>query len=149
MKINELQSIEQVEMRICELQKAHISLQEQFKAYQNNNERNLNDSALKIIDILDMIETTKSNTDLLDGEASSNVRLIIKKIEKRLTDILRYWQVQEIIFKDGQIEVGKTRVLETRKVPGKTPTSVIIEVCRKGYQRGDKIIRPADVITEV
>lgn len=149
MKINELQSIEQVEMCICELQKAHISLQEQFKVYQNNNERNLNDSVLRIIDILDMIETTKSNTDLLDGEASSNVLLIIKKIEKRLTDILRYWQVQEIIFKDGQIEVGKARVLETRKTSEKTPPSVIVEVCRKGYQRGDKIIRPADVITKV
>ena len=146
MKTNELHSIEQVKKRICELQKAHVSLQEQFKIYQNNTERNLNDSALRIIDVLDMIEKTKSNMDL-DSEANSNMWLIIKKIEKRLTDILRYWQVQEIVFKDDRIEVGKARVLETRKVSGEIFTGVIIEVCRKGYQRGDKIIRPVDVIT--
>jgi molecular chaperone GrpE (heat shock protein) len=146
MKINELNSIEQIKMRICELQKAHVSLQEQFKAYQNNVDSNLNDSALKIIDILDMIETTKSNVDL-DNEANSNTQLIIKKIEKRLIAILKYWQVQEIVFKDGQIEVGKAKVLETRKVPGEIPVNTIVEVCRKGYQRGNKTIRPADVVT--
>jgi molecular chaperone GrpE (heat shock protein) len=55
--------------------------------------------------------------------------------------------VQELIFTNGRIEAGKTRVLEARKVSGEIPTGTIINVCRKGYQRGDKIIRPADVIT--
>lgn len=148
MKINELQLIEQVEIRIGELQKAHVSLQEQFKICQNNAERNINDSALKIINILDMIEMTEANLSL-DGEANQNMWLIIKKIEKRLADILRHWEVQKIIFKDGQIEVGKARVLETREASKETPAGVIIEVCRNGYQRLSKTIRPADVITAV
>jgi molecular chaperone GrpE len=146
MKISELNSIEQIETRICELQKSYISLQEQLKNSQNNFERNLDDSVLRIIDILDMIATVKLNIDL-DGEANSDAYLIIKKIERRITDILRRLQVQEIIFTDSRIEAGKARVLETRRVSEATPTGTIIEVCRKGYQRGDKIIRPADVIT--
>jgi molecular chaperone GrpE (heat shock protein) len=146
MQINKPNLIEQIETRICELQKSYVSLQEQLKNSQNNFEHSLDDSALRIIDILDMINMAKLNMDL-DCEANSNAQLIIKKIEKRITDVLRRLQVQEIIFTDGRIAAGKARVLETRKVSGETPTGTIIEVCRKGYQRGDKIIRPADVIT--
>jgi len=138
MKVNRLQTIDQVVMRICELQIAHVSLQEQFKVAQNNSDRDRNDAALRIIDILDLIETVGSSTD---------TPLVIKKIEKRLVDILKRWKIQEIIFKDGQIEVGKVRVLEARKVDEEIPAGAIIEICRKGYQCGDKTIRPADVIT--
>lgn len=138
MKVKGLQVIDQVTTRICELQTAHVSLQEQFKVAQNNADRDLNDAALRIIDILDLIETVGPNTD---------ASLVIKKIEKRLADILKRWKIQEIIFKDGQIEVGKARVLEARKVTGEMPAGTIIEICRKGYQCANKTIRPAYVIT--
>lgn len=144
--INEPNFIEQIEQRICELQKTHLSLQEQFQRSQHDFERNLDHSALQIIDVLDMIETTKLNLNI-EGEANSNARLIVKKIEQRLNNILRYWQVQEIVFKDGQIEAGKTRVLETQKVSDAIPAGTIVKICRKGYLRGAKTIRPADVIT--
>jgi molecular chaperone GrpE (heat shock protein) len=148
MPINDSNLIEKIEARICEIQKSHGSLQEQLKNSQNNNERNLDDFSLRIIDVLDLIGTAKSNLGL-DDEVNSNGLLIIKKIEKRLADILKRWQVQEILFKNNLIEAGKARVLETRKVLEDVPTGTIIEVCRKGYQRGDKTIRPADVITAI
>lgn len=141
-------SIEQIEVRICELQKAHIALQEQLKKNQTNFERTIEDSALRVIDILDMIETAKLNM-ILDGEINSNAQIIINKIEKRLLGVLQCWQVQEITLKNGQIEAGKIRVLETQKASVETPKGSIVVVCRKGYQRVDKIIRPADVITAV
>jgi len=146
MQINKENSIEQIEARIAELQKSHVLLQEQLKNARNNVECSLDDAARRIIDILDMIEMTKLNMVLENG-SNSNTQLLIKKIEKRLTDVLRRWQVQEIIFIDGRIEVGKARVLETRNVSGEPPAGTIIEVCRKGYHRGDNVIRPADVIT--
>ena len=146
MQTNKRDSLQEIEARIGELQKSHVSLQEELKKLQNHVERNLDDHALRIIDILDMLDMIKLNMTL-DDPANSNAQLIIKKTEKRLTDILRHSQVQEIIFKDGRIEAGKTRVLETRQVSNEIPTGTIIEVCRKGYQRGDKTIRPADVIT--
>jgi molecular chaperone GrpE len=146
MQINRPNLIEQIETRICELQKSYVSLQEQLKNSQNNFEHSLDDSALRLVDILDMISMAKLNMDF-DGESNSNAQLMIKKIEKRITDVLRRLQVQEIMFTDGRIVAGKARVLETREVSEETPTGTIIEVCRKGYQRGNKIIRPADVIT--
>ncbi len=137
-------TIIQIENRISELQRSHIELQEKLKNDQNNFENTLQDSALRIIDLLDMITAVESNMGVND---ETNAWLVIKKIEKRLIALLQYWRVEEITFKDGQIEVGKTRVLETRPVLGDLPANSIIEVCRKGYQRDGKIIRPADVIT--
>jgi len=136
MQTNDPAAAEQIAARIAALQKSYILLQEQSKNDKNTVERDLDEAALRIIDILDLI-TANSYTDK---------QIIINKIEKRLLDLLRRWQVQEIIFKDGKIEVGKARVMETRSAVD-MPTGTILEVCRKGYQRGAKTIRSADVIT--
>ena len=139
--------IEKIETRLIEIQKSQVSLQEKLKRGENQFERMMDDAILRIIDILDMIEWSRKNRDL-SGDADPNVPLIIKKIEKRLFEMICCWQVQEIRLEDGKIEPGKVRVLETRKSSSKEiSTGSIIEVCRKGYQRGNKIIRPADVIT--
>lgn len=50
--------------------------------------------------------------------------------------------MQEITLAHDRVEVGKTRVLETRQISEGTPSGTILEVCRKGYQRGNKVIRP-------
>ena len=144
MKSNVIHSMLQIEASISELQRSNIKLQEQLKKDQNNFEYVLNDAALRIIDILDMITTVEPNIGLDDG---TNAQLVIRKIEKRLIDVLRHLQVQEIVFKDYQIETDKIRVLATRPVSGDLPAGTIIEVCRKGYQRNGKTIRPADVIS--
>jgi molecular chaperone GrpE (heat shock protein) len=141
MHTNELDAIEQIETRLAAIQQSHIALQEQIKQAENDLERHINDSALRVIDILDMIDTVQSKITV-DGAP-----LVVKKIEKRLNDILRRWQVQEINLTDGRVEAGKTRVLETRQTTDETPKGTIIEICRKGYQRGEKTIRTADVIT--
>ncbi len=133
---------EQIKIRISKLQQAQVQLQEQYKNTENESERSINDAALMIIDILDMITVSISNMN-----DESNALIIIKKIEKRLVNLLRRWQVEEIKFMNNQIELGKVRVLETRKTQEKVLAGTIIEICRKGYQQNKKIIRPADVIT--
>lgn len=147
MQTNESDYIEQIKARVAALQQSHVGLQEQLEQTQSNLDRHINDSALRVIDILDMINTVQSKVAVNEENPHSTTPLIIKKIEKRLTDILRYWQVQEINVTEGRIEAGKTRVLETRKAADETSSGMILEICRKGYQRDDKIIRPADVIT--
>lgn len=138
--------IEEIEGRICELQKSHVSLQEKLKLSHNDFERRINTLALKIIDILDLIETVRLN---MNFESQPNTQLFIKKIEKRLVNVLKHNQVQEITLKDGELEAGKTRVIEKRKaIVGASSHKGIVEVCRKGYQRGNVILRPVDVITE-
>lgn len=134
----------EIQTRICELQKSHVSLQDSVKSSQNFFDKELNDITLRLIDILDMIGITKSN-DSVDNK--SNGQIIINKIEKRIIEILKRLKVQEIIFTNNFVEIGKARVLETREVKEVHNSGTILEICRKGYQRGDKVIRPADVIT--
>lgn len=145
MQMHKLDSLEQIINRVCGLQRAQVTLQEQYKNSQNTFECHIEDSARAIIDILDMIEVTTVNMNL-DDVACANAKRIIQKIEKRLVSVLQSWQVKEIVFQDSIIEPGKARVMETRHV-SEIPVGSIIEVCRKGYQRYDKIIRATDVIT--
>lgn len=96
-----------------------------------------------INNIIDMTSTVRSNINL---DEQNNLHLVINKIEKRLFELLDAWQVQEII-PTAQLEPNKIRVIETRPANDIRPPGTIIEVCRKGYQRGEQIIRPVDVIT--
>lgn len=139
--------IEEIENRICELQKNYVTLQEQNKSLKINFERALDDNILRIIDILDTIELIKGGST--DNQTTTNVDsvLIVNKIQKRLLEFLKKNQVQEITFKDSRVEVGKARVLETRTPQQDRPLGTILEICRKGYERGSKVIRPADVIS--
>lgn len=146
---NKIEKIEKVEKQICTLQYAHISLQEQLKNTHNKFERNLEDAALKIIDILDMMENARTHLNLCDAlnsRANANAELILHKIEKRLSAVLQCLQVQEISLTDGQNEIGTIRVIDTKTSLITSSKGEILEVCRKGYKRGTKIIRAADVI---
>ena len=108
-------------------------------------ERHTNDAALRVIDILDMIDTIESNPCVSDASGSID-RLIIKKIVKRLADLLKRWQVTEIDLNEARLEEGKIRVLEVQATTAEAPAGAILKICRKGYQRANKIIRAADVI---
>ena len=93
-----------------------------------------------------MIDSIKLTSDI---EKKSNEQLIIKKIEKRLLDVLKKWQIQEIIINENQLEAGTVRVIDTRAASESILAGTVIEVCRKGYQCNERIIRPADVITAI
>lgn len=149
MPMNKADCIEEIIARVTAVQKDYIGLQEQLQQAENNLDALRNDSTLRLIDVLDLIGTMDSNKHLnQEKESQSIASLIIKKIEKRLLEILKQWDVQEISLNEGRIESGKVRVLQARLIEDSTAAEGdILEVCRKGYQRGNKIIRPADVIT--
>jgi len=138
--------IETIEARIASIQKTLATSEENVKQTENLLDRQTHDSALKVIEILDMIETVRSSCEA-ETTTQTISTLLITKIEKKLNELLRRWQVEIIDLSSGHVEIGKVRVLETRKIDGHASTNTIIDVCRKGYQRGNKIIRPADVIT--
>ncbi len=133
--------------RINKLQTAYLSLQEKFSEHQYQADCALEGYILRMIDIIDMMETMQANfRDNHTGNA--NTELLIKKVKKRLMGILQDCDVTEIHFENNQIEIGKARVLEKQAAPSPEISSgTILKICRKGYQRQDKVIRPVDVIT--
>ena len=137
-------AVEYIENFICELQKSKVVLQEQIKTEQRNFDYSLNDVAFKVIELLDLIGLCRTNENL---DISSNAQIVIKKIEKRLVDILLHLQVEEIELQPDLLEADKIRVIATQERLDGTTAGSIIEICRKGYQRSGRVIRPVDVIT--
>ncbi|NCT57118.1 MAG: nucleotide exchange factor GrpE [Legionella sp.] len=139
--------LQDVATRITDLQKAHVALQDTVKTSQQQLDRTIEEASLKIIDILDLLEhqKTDSSTDMLPQHTA----LIIKKINKRLIELLTRWHIEEIKLDEGLVKPGKTRVLETQPQTESTPSGTVLKVCRKGYQRENKILRPVDVISSV
>lgn len=137
--------INEIESRVCTLQTSHVSLHEQLKNAEHETNKTLNRYILQIIDVLDMLDAIQSTIDL-NEEHNGNARLILKKVNKRLTAILNSSNVQEITFDAGKFQAGEVRVLE-KTASDIAESGRIVKICRKGYQQGDKIIRAADVIT--
>src|SRR3990167_9797807 len=141
----ETDAIACIEARIIALQQAHLALQEQLTQATQQAERQLNDAAMRVIDVLDLLDSVQSKRAMNEEAPPEVSSLIFKKIEKRLLEILRRWQVEEINVTEGRLDVGKMRVLDTRPSVDEAAVGKIMEICRKGYQRGNKTIRPADV----
>lgn len=96
MEINDTHPLDKIRKRICDLQHSYVSLEEKFKINKNNFDQQIVSSALRIVDILDMIELTQSSLDNM-GESNSSAKIIISKIEKRLISLLSDLQVHEKI----------------------------------------------------
>jgi len=78
--------------------------------------------------ILDLIHITKKLSG--DVSAALAIRVITEKIERKLLELRKRWQGQEIVFKDDWVEMGKASVLETRPVSSSITPEAIIEIKR-------------------
>jgi molecular chaperone GrpE (heat shock protein) len=130
--------IDEISARIAALQTALLSVEAQLKTQQDQAAGQSAKAALAVIDLLDLMDRVGADT----AEDNTSSPVILKKIDQRLRVMLRSWQVEEIHLAPNQVEIGRTRVLETRA----SREGLRVEICRKGYQRGTKILRPVDVI---
>lgn len=78
-------TIGQFEVRITQVQKTNITLQEQLQQAQHNFTDQLNGSLLRVIEIIDMTSAVRANINL---DEQNNLHLVINKIEKRLFELL-------------------------------------------------------------
>lgn len=143
MTVDVADPIDEVIKRVSALQKFSIVSQETIKSMQRQQEKTIDQILLQLIDLLDLIDAFKKNEPLCSEDKNNRV---LFKIEKRLLQILAHLDTHEIEFPNNKISPGKTRVIETQESTGDVKTGEIINICRKGYQRGDSVIRSADVI---
>jgi molecular chaperone GrpE (heat shock protein) len=138
-----LKLIKEVQARVSVLQSSIHTLEEQLKNKQNDFDSFFKRVALKFIEILDLIEIIDAGNHLNE---EINLKIFMKKIQTKLMEYLEEIGVEEIKNDGFKIDPQKIRVLETRECVEKESGS-IIEVCRKGYSHGERIIRSMDVIT--
>ena len=138
-----IKTIEKIRGRVSEIQKMHVSLQEECNKITRNHESKTNDAILRVIDILDFVESLQNQNNQIAETADS---LISKKLQRRLKELLAFWNVHEISSHSGRIEADKMRVVETQACDDMNISGEILTIIRKGYRHGVKIIRPMDVI---
>ena len=134
--------IDNISEHIYSTQKLNVELQEELQNTKRKAENTLDRATFMIINTLDFIYSIKKSLEI------ESLQIIIDKILKKLMLFLEEIGVQEIILEDNCIVDSKlTRVVDTKKGAYNQKPGSIIEICRRGYIRSGKVIRPVDVVT--
>lgn len=136
------QLIDNINEHICHAQKSNVELQEELQNTKHKAENTLDRATFRIINTLDFIYSIKKTLEI------ESLQIIIDKILKKLMLFLEEIGVQEIILEDNcTVDSKLTRVVGTKEGAYNQKVGSIIEICRRGYIRSGKVIRPVDVIT--
>ena len=134
--------IDNISEHIYSTQKLNVELQEELQNTKRKAENTLDRATFMIINTLDFIYSIKKSLEI------ESLQIIIDKILKKLMLFLEEIGVQEIVLEDNCIVDSKlTRVVDTKEGAYNQKPGSIIEICRRGYIRSGKVIRPVDVVT--
>lgn len=130
-------SSQELSQRIVEIQKQLLSEVEKSRAEKIRHERKIELLLTRVIEILDLIEPisspTSASTSLPDSDR------LIRKTQKRVAGILSEIGVEEIKVSSVGLKTGYVRVLESHGNE--------MQLCRRGYTLGGRVVRAAEVIT--
>ncbi len=134
--------IDNISGHIYSTQKLNVELQEELQNVNRESANTLDRAALRVINTLDFIYSIKKTLEI------ESLQIIIDKILKKLRLFLEEIGVSEIVLEDNCIVDSKlTRVVDTKNGAYNQKPGSIIEICRRGYIRSGKVIRPVDVVT--
>ena len=103
----------------------------------------------ELMDIIDAFENIFNTIQNQEDQFDKTVKRAInsfRSIHRKLIRTLEAQGVQKIDLKDGKAQPGLCQVLETRVDAGQEE-GTILSIVRQGYRAGDRILRPAEVIT--
>jgi molecular chaperone GrpE len=138
---------ERIRAKLIELQKAVIGLTGELQARDRAVRENENDLFLELAGVLDAFENLFNNLDgdTLDKSAKRAFKSV-GAIQRKLIRLLEAHGVEKLEFPDARAEIGLCKVVETRETE-EAEQGTILAVVRNGYRRGERILRPAEVIT--
>lgn len=136
------QLIDNINEHIYHTQKLNVELQEELQNAKHKAENTLDRATFRIINTLDFIYSIKKTLEI------ESLQIIIDKILKKLMLFLEEVGVQEIVLEENcTVDSKLTRVVDTKDASDSKKSGSIIEICRRGYIRSGKVIRPVDVVT--
>ena len=121
---------------VTRFQREVLTLREEREVARRGHTSDVEGLLIGIIEVIDVIDQLIKN-----GEGG-----YLPKVGKLLRSVLKRHGVERCEFPDGLAAPGRVRVLETRSAPG-MPAGKILELCRQGCLAGDRVLRPAEVIT--
>lgn len=127
---------------VCELQKKNLSLNKQLKNKAQQHQDQLKNLYIDLINILDLIELAELNVT----EDSPTQTLFLKKVKKRLLNVLATHNVISFRYNKHDKIRDDVKVVETRCIPD-IQDGVVLECSRNGYKQDDAVLRYCEVIT--
>jgi len=99
-----------------------------------------------VLDSFENIFNTMAEKEETLDKTSKRMIKSFRAIYRKLGRLLEAHGIQQIEFPDGKSKVGLCKIIETRPEAGREKGD-IIAIVRNGYQSGQRILRPAEVIT--
>ena len=104
---------------------------------------------LELAAVLDAFENVFNTVRDKEETLDKSTRRMLKSfqaINRKLIRILEDSGVEKLAFPDGKAEIGLCKVVDTEVMEG-SEDGAIVSIIRSGYRRGERILRPAEVIT--
>ncbi len=135
--------------KLVDFQKRIMTLSQELRQNDKERQDSENRFALEIVAVLDSFENVLDNVQGKEESFDKAAKRAVKSfraIYRKLIRVLEERGVEKIEFADGKAKIGLCQVVETRVEQGREQGS-ILAVVRNGYQRGDRVLRLAEVIT--
>jgi len=140
---------QRLQEKLVDFQRDIISLSQAIQAKEQAFQDLEGDLLLELLLVLDAFENIFNS---LEGKAETfdkAARRALKsftRIQNKVVRILEERGVEQIVFPDGKAVAGLCKVVETQRAEERQE-SEILSIVRHGYRHGDRVLRPAEVIT--
>ncbi len=140
---------QRLQEKLVDFQRDIISLSRTLQTKEQAFQDREDDLLLELTLVLDAFENVFSNLEDKAETFDKSTRRALKsftRIQNKVMRILEERGVEQIVFPDGKAVVGLCKVVETQMAEERDEGE-IISIVRQGYRSGERVLRPAEVIT--
>ncbi len=135
--------------KLIDFQKQIVTLSQELQAGERRCKEREERLYLELVAVLDAFENVFKNLQARDTTLDKPMQRALKSfmaIERKLVRVLEQNGVERLEFPDGKAEIGLCQVVERRDMQD-AEDGTILDVVHHGYRCGERILRPAEVIT--
>jgi len=140
---------ERLRAKLINFQQNIVSLSRELDAQNELSWQQEDGLFLELASVLDSFENVFNNLQDKEESFDKSAKRAMKSfrsIHRKLLRIMDERGVERLAFPDGKAEIGLCKVVATESRVG-AEEGAIISVVRNGYRRGDRVLRPAEVIS--
>ncbi len=140
---------ERLRAKLVDFQKKIVTLSRALEARDELSQQREDGLFLELVSVLDSFENVFNNLQDKEETFDKSTKRAMKSfrgIYRKLLRVMDESGVERLGFPDGKAEIGLCKVVETEPMTG-AEEGAIISIVRNGYRRGERILRPAEVIT--
>ncbi len=144
-EVNETKAVDKAEEYLNDLKRLQADF-DNYKKRQAEAEKSLKEYLIQglVLDIIPVLDNFNAATQHVPEDQKSSPWVVgIQYIEKQLADVLAERGVQALVPTIGEaFDPSKHEALESQIGE---PANTVYKVLQKGYQLGDRVVRPAKV----